>query len=137
MNYDEARQLRDGGWRWTTMNDGIIRAAAPCMTILRQFDPGAPFKPLEDGDFSLCPPHPTREDAEQHFYDHCLAGLVQVEDEAAHRCAAGCGEWTNKCLENRGLYGIFRAIFLCNEHRTPEKVAELRPFEPGIQLIHS
>ena len=31
MNYDEAREFVRGGWRWSTMNDGVIRTAPPCI----------------------------------------------------------------------------------------------------------
>lgn len=133
MNYDEARPLKDGGWHWTTMNDGMVRTAAPCIQIELTKEP----IPRIAGEPTFCPPHETREAAERHFYDHCLGSLSEATSSHAERCATGCGEWTDKALENRGLSGYFRATWLCDEHRTKEKVAELHPFKPGIQLVHS
>ena len=138
MNYDEARQLSEGGgWHWTTKNDGVVRTAQPCVTILRPFDPLNPFAPLRPGDVKRCEPHATREEAERHYYDWSLGNLAEAEFQSAEKCEAGCGTWTNRALGNSGLIGYFRSVFLCDFHRRPDVVAELRPFEPGISVVHS
>ena len=33
MNYDEAREIPGKGWHWTTMNNGVVRTAQPCIQI--------------------------------------------------------------------------------------------------------
>lgn len=125
MNYDEARELKDGGWHWTTMNDGVVRTAPPCVRI-----------PIDESTITHCDPHPTREDAERHFYDYSLSQLKESTFLSAKHCEY-CDTWTNKALGNRGLGLYFREVFLCDTHRTTERVAALHPFKPGIALIHS
>lgn len=138
MNYDEAREISGGGWHWTSMNDGVVRTAQPCIgpkgDIPADYLIGVTKEPIE---WERCSPHATKEEAERHFYDWCLSRLVETECESAERCEQGCGEWTNKTLENRGLSGLFKSVFLCDEHRSKEVVATLHPFRPGIQIIHS
>lgn len=139
MNYDEARQLKDGGWHWTTMNDGQVRTATPCIQhIGDESDPLWYMGEYRDEDWKRCDPHATREEAERHFYDHSLSQLRDEESEAAYRCETpNCGTWTNRALGNRQEWFYFRAIFLCDQHRTRAMVEQLHPFKAGVRIIHS
>lgn len=138
MNYDEARQLSEGGgWHWTSMNDGVVRTAQPCLTILRPFDPTKWHEPLQPEDVRRCEPHATREEAERHYYEWSLAEVTEVETSNAVKCERGCGTWTNKYLGHPGLSGYFPATFLCDFHRSREVLAKVHPFKPGIQVMHS
>lgn len=131
MNYDEARPLKDGGWHWTTMNDGRIRTAPPCIRLTNG--------DWEHPEFERCEPHATQEEAEHHLYVYSLSEVRERTWTSAHRCEAeGCEEWADKTLENDHFGQLFSAgTFLCDAHRTPEMLAELHPFQPGIRLIHS
>lgn len=137
MNYDEARQLPEGGWHWTTMNDGVIRTAPPCISFKKPLDPAKPFEPVAPEDVVRCDPHETKEGAELHFYHYCLNSLKETEWTTARLCDAGCETWTNKSLSNLGMGGYFPEVFLCDFHRHPRQVGELHPFQGGIQLVHS
>ena len=133
MNYDEARQLKDGGWHWTTMNNGVVRTASPCIQVpeVNLFD-----EALLAANITRCDPHPTREDAERHFYDYSLSQLKETTTTHAQRCEV-CDTWTNKALCNKGEWLYFGYIFLCDNHRQPSHVEALRPFSPCIAVIHS
>lgn len=79
MNYDQARQLKDGGWHWTTMNDGVVRTAEPCIKhIGDESDPAWFLMPYNPDDWERCEPHATREDAEKHFYEWCIESLAEA-----------------------------------------------------------
>jgi len=139
MNYDEARELKEGGWHWTSMNDGRVRTAWPCRRLRypdSKIAAATGLRNLGPNDFETCEPHATREEAERHFYDACLA------DTRDH----GAGDWsgcrvcdapTKTALGNLGLGRMFSPEPLCDEHRTREHLAELSPFHGGIALIHS
>lgn len=138
MNYDEARQLKEGGWHWTTMNDGVVRIAQPCLKFNKEITAENFMEPLEPGDIEYCTPHLTKEGAEEHFYNYCLQQLQEMQFTSAQRCeVAGCGVWTDKALESPGLAGYFGAVFLCDVHRTVDEVARLHPFQSGIRVVHS
>ena len=119
------------------MNDGVVRTAQPCLTILRPFDHLKPFEPLAPEDVKRCEPHATREEAERHYYDWSLGGVSESTFRGAEKCEYGCGEWTNKALGSRQLGGHFPATYLCDLHRTTAILASLRPFEPGFAVTHS
>lgn len=115
MNYYAARQRKDGRWDWTTMNDGIIHRAGPCSRH-------------EDG-------HPTKEEAERHFYDNELDSLKEVwsEGDVQYQCAIkGCGAWTQEGLCSHNLF--ITPIWLCDVHRDREEVETLHPFAPEIEI---
>lgn len=137
MNYDEARELPTGGWHWTSMNDGVIRTCPPCISFREPFDHDNPMKPVAPENIVRCEPHATKEDAERHFYDSCLATLRESTWTAARKCERGCGTWADKSLGDPGMGGYFSDVFLCDFHRNAESVAELRPFKPDIQVVHS
>ena len=142
MNYDSARQVALtadalGGWHWTTMNDGRVRPAAPCRRYIGPpLDHRLPFKPAEASDFETCEPHATKEEAERHFYDY---SLEQVEEESysSWQDCVVCGAATKTGLGTRSMALLFSGDALCDAHLSKEKLAELHPFQPGYQLIHS
>lgn len=135
MNYAEAREVKGGGWHWTSMNDGNVRTAAPCITI-REREGWQLGDPIPEEDIKRCEPHATKEEAERHFYDWSLETLHESEWTSAQKCETGCGAWSNKSLGNH-FHGYFGDVFLCDFHRNADRVAELKPFRPDIQLIHS
>lgn len=139
MNYDEARELKGGGWHWTTMNDGVVRTAQPCITILKPFEPGSLDFSLRPSDITRCPPHATKEDAERHYYDWCLSTVSEIKlADQQRRCrASGCSEWTDTMLGNRQLGRMFNGDPLCDAHRTPEALRALHPYAPGMMSIYS
>lgn len=139
MNYDEARPLKDGGWHWTTMNDGVVRTAQPCIQILKPFEPGSLDFSLKASDITRCEPHATREEAERHYYDWCLSSVAEIHlADQQRRCRAeGCGVFTDVMLGNRQMERMFNGDPLCPEHRTREVLAKIHPFTPGMQSIHS
>lgn len=139
MNYDEAREIPGKGWHWTTMNNGVVRIAQPCITILKPFDPGSLDFSLRPSDIVRCPPHATREEAERHYYDWCLSTVTEIKlGEQQLRCRApSCEAWTDTLLGNRQLERMFNGDPLCDEHRTRETLAAIHPFAPGLRSIHS
>ena len=136
MNHDEARALKDGGWHWTTMNDDVVRTAAPCITIDEPFDLRKPYEPPKPENVHRCPPHATKEEAERHFYDYSL-GLVTEDHYGNWEGCAVCDAPTKAGLSAPGISTLFSGTALCDAHRTIEHLKELNPFEPGIRLIHS
>ena len=140
MNYDEARAIENKetgeivGWRWTSKNDGHIRTAWPCI----DFAPMAPedYGRKEPERTHLCPPHPTKEEAERHFYDACLAEIK--ESASLNWCdCRKCGAPTKRLLGNRDYGSLFSSEPLCDEHCNAESLTDLHPFKTGIYLIHS
>ena len=117
MNYDEARPLADGaGWHWTTMNDGVVRAAASCV-----------------GEEA----HSTREKAERHFYEYSLS-LVQDGQIDWTGCEVeGCDTPTKTTLGNAGMYLFFQRTALCEAHDSREFLQQVYPFATGLQMVHS
>lgn len=139
MNYDEAREILGKGWHWTTMNNGVVRTAQPCITILKPFDPTSPDFSLKASDITRCPPHATKEDAERHYYDWCLSTVTEIKlSNQQLRCRAeGCEAWTDTELGNRQPERMFNGDPLCDEHRTRETLALIHPFRSPLGVIHS
>ena len=135
MNYDQARQTKDGGWHWTTMNDGLVRTAAPCI----EFE-DMPIEEIGTRPSVVkqrCEPHATQEEAERHFYDYCLEQVKEWTTSEWHSCIV-CGAPTKRYLGNRHMGSLFSpGEAFCDEHFSPEALAEAEPFSPGIRLIHS
>lgn len=136
MNYDEARQLKEGGWHWTSMHDGTVRTAIPCIWFDDLEFNDALGPPLPPNRIHRCPPHATREEAERHFYNHSLANMQEGETSNWNGCEV-CDTPTKKTLGNRGMHGYFSEHFLCDQHRNKEELQKLQPFHTGIQVIHS
>lgn len=137
MNYDQARQLKDGGWHWTTKNDGIVRTAEPCLKhIGDESDPAWYLKPYNASDWTRCEPHSTREEAERHFYEWCIESLKEDDLWDWTGCQV-CDAPTKKALGNRGMHMLITSVPLCDEHRNVDKVRELYPQPGGIALTHS
>jgi hypothetical protein len=140
MNYDEAREIPGKGWHWTTMNNGVVRTAQPCIRhVGDESDPFWYMKPSNESAWERCEPHATKEQAERHFYDWCLSTVTEIKlGEQQLRCRApGCEAWTDTELGNRQLGRMFNGDPLCEAHRTREVLAQIRPFAPGMGLIHS
>lgn len=113
MNYDRARQLADGSWAWTTMNDGVLRYAGEC-------GPEAT--------------HATQEEAEWCFWHWQLGRVRLVQLDLAtlrtrNRCyVTGCQSWE----DYQAVWpGGFLRDSLCEEHATHAGVVALHPFTPG------
>ena len=144
MNYDEARELRDNesgetrGWHWTTQRDRTIRPAWPCHRYTGDAKPEDLLRGKADpADFETCEPHATREEAERHYYDACLEAVDELTFTDWSGCQV-CDEPTKKGLGSKLLSRLFASPTpLCDAHRTREQLAELRPFKPGLQSIHS
>ena len=140
MNYDEARQLKDGGWHWTTMNDGVVRTAAPCVRhVGDESDPLWYMQPSKAEDWAYCEPHETQEDAERHFYEWCLENVTEQKYTTKQLCSVeGCDEWSQFALGNNELGRFFGlGPNLCDAHRNREHLATLRPFHSPIRSVHS
>ena len=104
MNYDEARQTKDGIWHWTTMNDGLVRTCPPCIQMTDV--------PIEDlghipvGVLGRCE-HATKEEAERHFYDYCFEPEQIREGTNSHWLdCAKCGAPTKRLLGCPGLWSL-------------------------------
>ena len=140
MNYDEARPLKAGGWHWTTMNDGVVRTAQPCIRhVGEKSDPFWYMQPSKPEDWVCCEPHATREEAERHFYDWCLSTVEEsrMSDQQLRCRVAGCDGWSDVLLGNRQLGHLFNGDPLCEAHRSKDQLALLHPFKPGMVLVHS
>jgi len=138
MNYDQARQTKDGGWHWTTMNDGVVRTAAPCIRFLKPFDYSKPFEPAKPEDIERCTPHATQEEAERHFYDYCFeAENIHENTTANWMDCAKCGAPTKRLLGNRSMSQTIQQEALCDEHFSIETLRELHPFRREMTLMHS
>lgn len=123
MNYDQARERMDKDGKpsslfdWTTMNDGHVRAAGPCMTHTCE--------------------HHSAEEAEKHFYDYCLDQVKEFHlGDQQLRCEV-CGEFTDGGLGNQSFYMLSFHSVLCPTHRNKERLKALHPFHTGIALYHS
>jgi hypothetical protein len=119
VNYYAARQrAHDKKWDWTCMNDGKIWRSGPCADH-------------EDG-------HPTREEAEKHFYDDSISKLREITcpDREMRMCdAPGCDTVTQKGLVGTRYFS--EPMWLCKLHRSKEVVPAIRPFRPGIEICSS
>lgn len=115
MNYEQARQREsDGRWDWTVRNDDRIWATGPCGEHT-------------DG-------HATAEEAERHFYDWEVANLKPYTIAGAlHPCEI-CQAWSDGGL---GTPDGFGGPILCAAHRNADGYQQVRPFAPGLTLIHS
>lgn len=104
MNYDQPRQLKDGGWHYTTFNKRI-------------------------GTFPIgyCAshgPHPTEDDARRCYRDYELNERLRLDTTLGdyNPCERpGCETLTNRAVTIDG-WPKWR---LCDEHRTKEVCAEL------------
>lgn len=103
MNYDQPRELKDGGWHYTSMNDGRIWPTGYCAGHA---------------------PHETEDDARRCYRDYEL-------NEQLH-LGCTLGDW-NPCeypecetLTSRGVsIGGWIRWRLCDEHRTKDCCTEL------------
>lgn len=118
MNYDKAREhpKKPGLFLWSSRNDNKLYYAEPCNENCQ---------------------HHSAEEAERHFYNHCLEMAKEKTDpNQQHKCKV-CDAWTQKSLGNYQLHLLFFHAFLCDEHRTKDELARLFPFESGIEVMHS
>ena len=136
MNYDEAREIEGNGWHWTTMNDGRIRTAAPCVRYTG--DPDLPLgRPTKDEDFERCEPHATKEEAERHFYDYSVENARERQTDRWMDCAV-CDGPTKRLFGTAGMGLLFSGgVPFCDEHFSKDALRELLPFTAGIRLMHS
>ena len=107
MNYDQPRQLADGsGWHYTSMNDGRIMTVGYC-------------RDHRDA------PHATEDEARACYARYLLEQRTRLDGKLGsyNPCEApsGCQTLTNRCAVING-WPRWR---LCDEHRTPEVIAEL------------
>jgi hypothetical protein len=140
VNYDEARAIPGKGWHWTTMRDGVVRTAEPCIRhVGDETHPLWYMQPSKPEEWERCEPHATREEAERHYYDWCLSTAtdIQLADQQLRCRAEGCEAWTDTELGNRQLERMFNGDPLCAEHRTRDVLATLHPFTPGLRSVHS
>lgn len=116
MNYYEARKrASDNRWDWTCMNDGKIWKTGPCALH-------------EDG-------HPTKIEAERHFYDHELSKLREVESAPRdmHQCdAPGCCTFAHKGYVGMKLFT--ETTWLCSLHLSRNVIPGIHPFSEGIEI---
>lgn len=116
LKHYAARQRRPGGpWDWTVEEEGRIFPAGPCVLH-------------GDG-------HPTREEAERHFYAfdlQTLSLIVEDQDHKSHQCGV---PWC-KVFTDQGFTTKFRKEpqWLCDEHRIRHIFEMLNPFVPGITV---
>jgi hypothetical protein len=112
MNYYEARQTNDKtGWHYTCRNDDRIWPVGYCA----EHDP-----------------HPTAEEAVQCFHRYLLDGQAEEQWADWTGCVV-CDTPTKKGLTTRRPLG--HAVPLCDEHRTPEVLAE--QVDPPERIIAS
>lgn len=140
MNYDEAREVPGKGWHWTTMNNGMVHTAEPCIRhVGDESDPMWYLKSSTNADWERCEPHATRAEATQHFYDWCLSTVTEIKMGNQQLCcrAAGCRTWTDTLLGNQQMGRMFSGDPLCDVHRNRETLARLHPFSPGLRVTHS
>jgi hypothetical protein len=103
VNYDQPRQLKDGGWHYTQMNDDRIWPIGYCR------DHG---------------PHETEDEARRCYRDYelnerlLLNGTLGNWNPCEH---PGCDVLTNRGVSIDG----WQKWRLCDEHRTRECCAEL------------
>lgn len=122
MNYYGARQIDPkadrtdaGKWRFTVRNDDRIWPTGYCAT---------------------CPGHATAEEAERHYYEYEMAETVREGSLAdMQRACEVCGAWTQGLLQLGD--GLMESHILCDEHRNPAGLAQVRPFAPGQVIISS
>lgn len=104
MNYYDARELKDGGWRYSCMNDDRIWTVGSCAEH---------------------EPHATQDEAYECYTRYLLDNRLTLDgtiSNTQHRCAhADCDEWTDRYaqIDNSQTWS------LCDQHRTKDVVAEL------------
>lgn len=117
MNYDQPRQLKDGGWHYTSRNDDRIFPIGYCGTGHRD------------------QPHATEDEARRCYRDYELNERLYLDGTLGNwnPCEyPGCETLTNRDARI-GEFGGWR---LCDEHRTRECCAELYGEMAG-DSIHS
>lgn len=149
MNHDEARQMNNGLWHYTTKNDDRVYPIGYCSPfqecvichgrgIVNECDvcKGRGVITVENP----CEGHTTREGAELHFYywevDHCRSGILRLDDKLVDgrmRCER-CGEPTLRYMQLSDAYDMH---MLCSEHQTREDFIIVCPFEAGRTVFHS
>lgn len=105
MNYDQPRQLKTGGWHYTSMNDGRIWALGYC------------------GEHRDAP-HATEDEARRCYRDYQLNERLRLDGTVGHwnPCEyPDCGTLTNRAVTIAG----WLRWRLCDEHRTKECCTEL------------
>lgn len=117
MNYDQPRQLEDGGWHYTTFNRRI--GTFP-IGYCREHEP-----------------HATEDDARCCYRDYELNECLRLDGTVGHwnPCTApsGCETLTNR---EAIIGGMGPSWLLCDEHRTKEVCAGLYGEMAG-NSIHS
>jgi hypothetical protein len=116
MNYDQPRQLKEGGWHYTSMNDGRVWPIGYCRD--------------HDG-------HATEDEARRCYRDYELNECLRLDGGtwANHwqKCDyPGCENLTNKPV----MIGGWHRWTLCDEHRTKECCTELYGETAG-NSVHS
>ena len=105
MNYDQPRQLKSGGWHFTSTNDGKVHAIGYCRDHLDS-------------------PHATEDDARRCYRDYELSERLSLDGTVGHwnPCEyPGCETLTNRDAR----IGGWSRWLLCDEHRTRGCCAEL------------
>jgi hypothetical protein len=106
LNYDQPRQLKSGGWHYTSRNDGQIWAIGYC---------------ADHRDA----PHDTEDEARACYNRYLLQERTQLDGKLGdyNPCEApsGCETLTSRCATVAG-WTMWR---LCDAHRTTEVVAGL------------
>lgn len=98
MNYLQAREKKDGGWHFTTMNDNAISPIGDCKNHA---------------------PHATKEEAEQCYSDYLLMHELRlgVSSNMQEKCKV-CSAWTHKYA----TIGNIERIPLCEDHQNVESL---------------
>lgn len=153
VNYDCARQRKDGRWEWTTGNVRTgIRAVGYCAGWIewtqemadrigfaldylrqRQNETDGPFREKfhRNG-------HATKEEAERCFYDFCLDHAGEQDWVPRGKCEfPGCGETAVKAFGMPREDSVIPFAFLCDAHRNRAGLEAAHPFEAGIQITHT
>ena len=138
MNYAKARPLKDGGWHWTTMRDGLVSLAPPCRRFIGNPLPDIqPFPmPYNPDEWETCEPHATKEEAERHFHDWSIAEAREQGFGNWMGCAV-CDAPTKRGWGSAHFSAPYGVDPLCDAHYSAQTYADLHPFEPGIALLHS
>lgn len=152
MNYDEARQRKDGRWDWTSRNGDHIHPVGYCAgwmdwTAEQAERVAMPLEYLQkeqerkDGPFRQkfhTDGHATQEEAERCFYEYCLDHAAEREWDQAQQCDfPGCETFTRKTLHPQFMGSVVSFTHLCDEHRNREGLQAARPFRGGMEVMHS
>jgi len=147
VNYEQARALgpdsdAPGKWNWSTRRDDHIWTSAPCdwPDYVRP-----PFDVVKLEYTGWAPTgrercdHDTQEEAERHHWEHESASLDWREiDQKMTRTLQRCDfpECPNWSAFTAYGGGWVRGTF-CWDHANTEQYRLARPFEPGLQEVHS